>query len=122
VWLDAPLRPANGGQVSGLAISEEEAIRSNKQSAISGQRSAFSEEEAIRSNKQSAISVQPSAKKKPSGATSGQPSAVSSQRSAERKRSCLMLKAKNGQQSAKSSYLLVLSVWQISCRLVMRTV
>jgi len=47
VWLDAPLRPAKVGQVSGLAISEEEAI--------------------------------------------------SVQLSAERKRSCLMLKAKNGQ-------------------------
>ena len=49
-------------------------------------------------------------------------SAISGQLSADRKRSCLMLKAKNGQQLAKSSYLLVLSVWQISCRLVMRTV
>jgi len=44
--------------LSGLAISEEEAIRSNKQSAISDQQSAISEEEAIRSNQRSAISGQ----------------------------------------------------------------
>jgi len=58
VWLNAPLRPVKVGQVSGLAISEEEAIRSNKQSAISDQQSAISEEEAIRSNQRSAISGQ----------------------------------------------------------------
>jgi len=34
VWLDAPLRPAREGQVSGLAIGEEEAI-SGQPSAIS---------------------------------------------------------------------------------------
>jgi len=44
VWLDAPLRPAREGHLSGLAISEEEAIRSNKRLAISGQLSAISDQ------------------------------------------------------------------------------
>jgi len=61
-----------------------------KRSAFSYQRS---EEEAI-SRQPSAVS---GAEKKQSGATSDQPSAISGQLSAERKRSCLMLKAKNGQ-------------------------
>jgi len=91
VWLDAPLRPANGGQVSGLAIG------SNKPSAISGQLSAKKKRSGATSGQPSAVSSQLSAKKKQSGATSDQPSAISGQLSAERKRSCLMLKAKNGQ-------------------------
>ena len=58
MWLNAPLRLARGGQVSGLAIG------SNKPSAISGQLSAKKEQQAI--SEEEAISVQLSAKKKQS--------------------------------------------------------
>ena len=57
MWPDASLRPANLGHLSRLAISEEEAISSNKRSAISDQLSAISyQRSAVSDQEQQAIS------------------------------------------------------------------